>query len=121
MDGRVPRRRQIHRNALLLADRQQRRVHETQLNRCTWIRPGACDRLYSTMMRSAHSTRLTKIAGVPNFAPQLLRSPSETPRARLQAPQAKMGMCLAAIFSSVSASGGHPTGSTELAVALRIR
>jgi len=73
------------------------------------------------IMRSAHATRLTRIAGFPNFAPQLARSFSVTPRARLQAPQEKMGMCLAATFSRVSLSGGQPTGRTAAAVALRIR
>src|SRR6266852_1115401 len=57
------------------------------------------------MMRSAHSTRPTKIAGLPNFAPHWVTSASVTPRARLQAPQAKTGMCLAMIFSNASLSG----------------
>ena len=76
---------------------------------------------YSTMMRSAHSTSDTKIAGLPNFAPQLLKSASVTPRAREQAPQEKTGMCLARIFSRASLSGGQPIGMTASAVALRIR
>lgn len=75
---------------------------------------------YSTMILSAHSTRETKIAGLPNLAPHCVRSLSETPRARPQAPQAKTGMCLATSFSSVSLSGGHPIGRMALAVALRI-
>ena len=62
------------------------------------------------IMRSAHSTSETKIAGLPNFAPQLFKSASVTPRAREQAPQEKIGMRLATTFSSVSFSGGHPTG-----------
>ena len=77
-------------------------------------------RVYSVMMRSAHSTKPTKIAGLPNFAPHWVTSASVTPRARLQAPQAKTGMCLAIIFSNVSQRGGQPTGTTAFAVALRI-
>lgn len=73
------------------------------------------------MTRSAHSTSDTKIAGLPNFAPQLIKSVSVTPRAREQAPQEKTGMRLARIFSRVSASGGQPTGVTASAVAFRIR
>src|SRR4029077_3428836 len=68
---------------------------------------------HSTMMRSAHSTNETKIAGLPNFAPHSLKSVSVTPRAREQAPQAKIGICLAITFASVSLSGGHPTGMIE--------
>jgi hypothetical protein len=73
------------------------------------------------MIRSAHSTSETKIAGLPNFAPQLARSASVTPRAREQAPQEKTGMRLARIFSRVSLSGGQPTGMMASAVALRMR
>jgi hypothetical protein len=76
---------------------------------------------YSVMTRSDHSTRFTKIVGLPNFAPHCAKSASVTPRARLQAPQAKTGMCLAVILSSVSLRGGQPTGTTALAVTLRIR
>jgi hypothetical protein len=76
---------------------------------------------YSEMMRSDHSTRETKTAGLPNFAFQFARSFSETPRAREQAPQAKTGMCLATIFSRNSLSGGQPMGSTASEVALRIK
>ena len=75
---------------------------------------------HSVMMRSAHSTSETKIAGLPNFAPHCVTSASVTPRARLQAPQANTGMCLAMIFSNASLSGGQPTGTTALAVTLRI-
>ena len=50
------------------------------------------DSPYSVMMRSAHSTIGTKIAGLPNLAFQVARSVSETPRARAQAPQAKTGI-----------------------------
>ena len=73
------------------------------------------------MIRSAHSTSCTKIVGLPNFAPQLPKSASVTPRAREQAPQAKTGTRLATIFSRVSMSGGQPTGTMALAVALRIK
>lgn len=73
------------------------------------------------MIRSAHSTSETKIAGVPDFAAQVFKSISVTPRAREQAPQAKTGMCLARIFSRISLRGGQPTGMTASAVALRIR
>ena len=73
------------------------------------------------MMRSAHSTRETKIAGVPNFAFHVLKSLSVTPRAREQAPQEKTGMCFATIFSIISLSGGQPMGLTASAVVLRIR
>jgi hypothetical protein len=76
---------------------------------------------YSEMTRLAHSTRETKMAGLPNFAPQLARSFSETPRAREQAPQENTGMCLATIFSRNSLSGGQPMGITASEVALRIR
>jgi hypothetical protein len=72
-------------------------------------------------MRSAHSTKPTKTAGLPNFAPHCVTSASVTPRARLQAPQAKTGMCLAMIFSNVSLSGGQPTGMTAFTVAFRIK
>jgi hypothetical protein len=65
---------------------------------------------HSTIIRSAHSTSDTKIAGLPNFAPQVSKSVSVTPRAREQTPQAKTGMCLATTFSRVSLSGGQPTG-----------
>src|SRR5271156_5777337 len=78
-------------------------------------------RTYSEMTRSDHSTRETKTAGLPNFAFQFVRSFSETPRAREQAPQAKTGMCLATTFSRNSLSGGQPMGSTASEVALRIR
>ena len=81
----------------------------------------ALHRYYSEMMRSAHSTRETKVAGLPNFAPQFARSFSETPRAREQAPHAKTGMCLATTFSRNSLSGGQPMGITASKVALRIR
>ena len=78
-------------------------------------------RTYSVMMWSAHSTRETKMAGLPNFAFQFARSFSETPRAREQAPQAKTGICLATTFSRNSLSGGQPMGITASDVALRIR
>jgi len=81
----------------------------------------AAMRPYSAIMRSAHSTRETKMAGLPNFALQLARSFSETPRAREQAPQENTGMCLATIFSRNSLSGGQPMGITASDVALRIR
>jgi hypothetical protein len=73
------------------------------------------------MMRSAHSTSETKMAGLPNFAFQFARSISETPRAREQAPQAKTGMCLATTFSRNSLSGGQPMGINASEVALRMR
>lgn len=43
---------------------------------------------YSVITLSAHSTSETKMAGLPNFAPQFARSASVTPRAREQAPHA---------------------------------
>jgi len=76
---------------------------------------------YSVMMRSAHSTMDTKIAGLPNFAPQSFRSASETPRAREHAPQENTGMCFATTLSRISLRGGQPTGKIALVVALRIR
>ena len=76
---------------------------------------------YSVMIRSAHSTSDTKIAGLPNFAPQSFKSVSVTPRAREQAPQEKIGMCLATTLSSISLRGGQPTGKIAVTVALRIR
>lgn len=81
------------------------------------FRPGA----YSEMMWSAHSTKETKMAGLPNFALQFARSLSETARAREQAPQAKTGMCLATSFSRNSLSAGQPMGITASEVALRMR
>ncbi len=45
---------------------------------------------HSVMTRSAHSTNDTNIVGLPNFAPHWARSLSVTPRAREQAPQAKI-------------------------------
>ena len=73
------------------------------------------------MIRSAHSTSETNIAGLPNFAPHSFKSVSVTPRAREQAPQEKMGMCFATTFCSISLSGGQPTGVTALAVTFRIK
>jgi hypothetical protein len=73
------------------------------------------------MTRSAHSTNETNIAGLPHFAPQLVKSASVTPRAREQAPQEKTGMCLATTFSIISVSAGQPMGLTASTVALRIR
>jgi hypothetical protein len=78
-------------------------------------------RIYSEMTRSDHSTKETKMAGLPNFAFQIARSFSETPRAREQAPQANTGMCLATTLSRNSLSGGQPMGMTASEVALRIR
>jgi hypothetical protein len=83
--------------------------------------PDHAYRNYSVMTRSDHSTRFTNIVGLPNFAPHCAKSASVTPRARLQNPQAKTGMCLAVIFSRVSLRGGQPTGTTASAVTLRIR
>jgi len=71
------------------------------------------------MTRSADSTRCTKIAGLPNFAPHWFKSVSVTRRE--QAPQENMGMYSAAIFLSVSLRGGQPTGTIASAVALRIK
>jgi hypothetical protein len=76
---------------------------------------------HSVMIRSAHSTSETKIAGLPNFASQSFRSVSATPRAREQAPQAKTGMRLATILSRNSLRGGQPTAKIAVAVALRIK
>ena len=76
---------------------------------------------HSTMIRSAHSTSETKIAGVPNFAPHWFKSVSVTPRAREHAPQEKMGMCFATTFASVSLSGGQPTGMIEFTMDFRNR
>ncbi len=50
------------------------------------------------------------MAGLPNFAPQVAKSDSVTPRAREQAPQEKTGMCFAVTFSRISLRGGQPTG-----------
>src|SRR5215471_8444225 len=75
---------------------------------------------YSVITLSAHSTRETKMVGLPNLAPQGARSDSTMPRARLQAPQAKIGILRAATFSMVSISGGHPTGTMAAATGLRI-
>jgi hypothetical protein len=84
-------------------------------------RRGELGKVHSVMMRSAHSTKLTKTAGFPNLKPHCVTSASVTPRARLQAPQANTGICLAMIFSIVSLSGGHPTGMIAFTVAFRIR
>ena len=75
---------------------------------------------YSVIMRSAHSTMETKTAGLPNFAAHWFKSASVTPRAREQAPQEKIGICLATTFSRVSLSGGHPTGLIASTVVLRM-
>jgi len=80
-----------------------------------WAKP------YSLITRSAHSTNETKIAGLPHFAPQLVKSASVTPRAREHAPQEKTGMCFATTFSIISLSGGQPMGLTASTVVLRIR
>ena len=76
---------------------------------------------YSVMIRSAHSTMDTNIAGLPNFAPQSFRSVSETPRAREHAPQEKTGTRFATILSRISLRGGQPTGKIAFVVTLRIR
>ena len=75
---------------------------------------------HSVIIRSAHSTSETKIAGVPNFAPHCAKSVSVTPRAREQAPQEKTGICLATTFPRVSLNGGHPIGIIAFTVSLRI-
>ena len=80
----------------------------------------AFEKTHSVMIRSAHSTSDTKLAGVPNFAPHWFKSASVTPRAREQAPQEKIGMCLATTFSRVSLNGGHPNGMIAFTVALRM-
>ena len=80
----------------------------------------AFEQTHSVMIRSAHSTSDTKIAGVPNFAPHWFKSASVTPRAREQAPQEKIGMCLATTLSRVSLKGGHPNGMIAFTVALRM-
>jgi len=97
---------------------QQSRTHN---NVGSSTRVDCALRPYSAIMRSAHSTRETKVAGLPNFALQLARSFSETPRAREQAPQENTGMCLATIFSRNSLSGGQPMGIIASDVAFRIR
>jgi hypothetical protein len=76
---------------------------------------------YSVIIRSAHSTMDTKIAGLPNFAPQSFRSVSETPRAREHAPQEKTGIRLATTLSRISLRGGQPTGKIAFVVVSRIR
>ena len=91
-----------------------------RLDRCRQVRSVPSE-LHSTIIRSAHSTSETKIAGVPNFAPHWLKSVSVTPRAREQAPQEKMGMCFATTFASVSLSGGQPTGMIEFTMDFRNR
>src|SRR6476620_21313 len=69
------------------------------------------------MTLSAHSISETKILGLPNFAPNSARSVSVTPRAREQAPHAKIGIFLA----RTSPRGGQPTGTTALATDFRIK
>src|SRR5260370_42401813 len=49
--------------------------------------------VHSVMMRSAHSTRPTKTAGFPNFAPHGVTSASVTTRARPRARLPNTGMC----------------------------
>src|SRR5215475_1825218 len=73
------------------------------------------------MILSAHSTKETKIFGLPNFAPYSARSASVTPRAREQAPHALIGIFLVTSLPRTSASGGEPTGTTALATDFRIR
>ncbi len=53
---------------------------------------------HSVMIRSAHSTSETKIAGLPNFAPHSFKSVSVTPRARERGFQEKTGICFAMVF-----------------------
>ncbi len=76
---------------------------------------------YSVIIRSAHSTIDTKMAGLPNFAPQPFRSVSETPRAREHDPQEKTGIRLATTLSRISLRGGQPTGKIAFVVTSRIR
>src|SRR5882724_7389081 len=76
---------------------------------------------HSVITWSAHSIKDTKIVGFPNFAPKFARSASVTPRARAQAPQAKIGTCIVANLASDSPTGGHPTGVTASATIFRIR
>src|SRR6516225_6228746 len=76
--------------------------------------------LHSQRILSAHSTRATRVAGVTKLAFLLARSDSRTPRAREQAVQTWMGVPNAMVFVNVSASGGHPTGTTASATQLRI-
>jgi len=65
---------------------------------------------HSVIILSAHSTRETNTAGLPNLAFQSCKSASETPRAREHAPQENTWMCLATTFCCISLSGGQPTG-----------
>jgi hypothetical protein len=73
---------------------------------------------HSTMMRSAHSREIRRLRGCQISFPIEVRSVSETPRAREQAPQAKTCRCLATSFSSVSPRGGQRAESPSQ-VALR--
>src|SRR5579862_6414373 len=75
---------------------------------------------HSAMILSAHSTRPTKIAGLPNLKPHCVTSASVTPRERLHAPQANTGILAATILSNVSFSGGQPMGTTASTTLLRV-
>src|SRR2546422_917613 len=75
--------------------------------------------LHSQRILSAHSTRAMRVAGVAKLACLLARSDSRTPRAREQAVQTWMFVPSSMVFVSVSANGGHPTGTTAFATQLR--
>src|SRR5439155_15418698 len=75
---------------------------------------------YSVRTLSAHPTRLTKTSGLAKLAFLDARSDSRTPRALAQAPQTWMRMPCPTVARSVSASGGHPTGTTAFATGFRI-
>lgn len=76
--------------------------------------------LHSQRILSAHSTSATRVAGVAKLAFLLARSASRTPRAREQAVQTWMLVPSSIVFARISASGGHPTGTTASETQLRI-
>src|SRR5260370_39349363 len=71
------------------------------------------------MKRYGHATRRKKIGGLWKLVCYGMKFVCVGTRAREHAPQAKTGMCLATTLSSVSLSGGQPTGKIALTMDLR--
>jgi hypothetical protein len=76
---------------------------------------------HSLRILSAHTVRATSVGGTANVAFLDSRSLSRTPRAREHAVQTWIGTFRAWVLVRISASGGHPTGTTALATGVRIR
>src|SRR5690349_12913045 len=76
---------------------------------------------YSVSNLSAHSINCTNMDGLAKVAFFPSRSVSRTPRAREHAPQTWIGIPSEMVLSRISASGGHPTGTTASATGVRMR